>query len=938
MKKVFRVFLITLGVILLLLIVLPILFKSKIEDAVKTRINQEVHATVDWSRFSISLLRGFPDLSINLHQVSVVGMAPFEGDTLVGLKRFELRVNPFSALKKEIQVKSILLDHPLVNGIVLEDGSANWDITQADPDQVPEPESPEGSGSSKSIALKKFSIREGRVYYNDRSSRTQASLEGFNLKLSGDLSQTQNQLDLNAEVARFNASQGGVRYLTDGNLGLDLIAEANMIENSYTLKENEFRLNGLVLGTEGVFYLLENGAMDLDLSFFTRETSFQTLLSLMPAVYMKDFEEIESSGVLKLEGSVKGLMKDSLMPDAQMLLQVSDGYFAYPDLPKDVSDVQIDMFIDYKGADMDATTVAVERFHLMLGGNPIDMSLKIDHPISDMHVAGEAVGEINFATIKEVLPIEDINLEGHLKTDLRWDTRMSYIEQEEFDRVDLDGTLLIENVQIETTDLPVPLQISKMQMDFNPRLVELVTFDLNLGKTDLHMDGELANFIPYLFADQTLEGSLNVYSHLLDANELMPEVDSEEQADGEEEELDEAVTDTIPQAAQVKIPENIQLAMTVQMDKVIYDQIEVEHIKGDIKVSEGVAYLNNLSLSVIEGEVITSGKVDTRGEFAATDVVIDMKGIDIQEAYVNFVTVERLAPMAKYCRGTANMTVSYKSLLDASFAPIYETIDAEGKMNTDGLKIHDLSSFGRLSEMLDNNKFEEMAPDEVEASFTVKDGRIMFQPFTMDFEESTMIASGSHGIDNSLDYLLDMNIAKSDLGAGANDMLNGISLLAAGAGIRIPESDYVKVRAKITGTFDKPKVTTDLTGNLKSSGETVSKAVEAKVMEEVEKVEEQVREEAGDQSEKIISDAEKEAARLIEEARKAGEDLVKEAEVQGENLIKEAGDNAFAQMAAKRGAKELVRQAEKQSTNMINEAEEKADEIIKQARTEAEKI
>ena len=109
------------------------------------------------------------------------------------------------------------------------------------------------------------------------------------------------------------------------------------------------------------------------------------------------------------------------------------------------------------------------------------------------------------------------------------------------------------------------------------------------------------------------------------------------------------------------------------MDKVLYDQIEVEQIQGNLKMEEGIAYLNNLTLSVIEGEVSTTGMVDTRGEFAATDVTIDIEGIDIQSAYKNFVTVEKLAPMAKFCRGSANMNIQYKSLLDDSFAPIYES-------------------------------------------------------------------------------------------------------------------------------------------------------------------------------------------------------------------------------------------------------------------------
>jgi uncharacterized protein involved in outer membrane biogenesis len=143
MKKILRIIGITLGVILILLISLPFLFKSKIEALVKQEINKQVEASVDWSKFSLTFFRGFPDLSVNLHDVSVVGLGQFEGDTLVGLKRFEFRVSPFTALKKEVVVKSILLDRPLINGIILEDGTANYDIVpEGEPgDELPPAES-----------------------------------------------------------------------------------------------------------------------------------------------------------------------------------------------------------------------------------------------------------------------------------------------------------------------------------------------------------------------------------------------------------------------------------------------------------------------------------------------------------------------------------------------------------------------------------------------------------------------------------------------------------------------------------------------------------------------------------------------------------------------------------------------------------------------------
>ena len=78
--------------------------------------------------------------------------------------------------------------------------------------------------------------------------------------------------------------------------------------------------------------------------------------------------------------------------------RVTDGYFAYPDLPKDVSDVQIELNVDYRGTEMDATTVSLDRFHLLVGGNPFDLKLKVQDPISDMHVGSEALGTIDFTS------------------------------------------------------------------------------------------------------------------------------------------------------------------------------------------------------------------------------------------------------------------------------------------------------------------------------------------------------------------------------------------------------------------------------------------------------------------------------------------------------------------------------------------------------------
>lgn len=993
MKKVFRILLIILGVLLVLMVTVPVLFRSRIESFVKDQINNQVHATVDWSGIGISLFRGFPDLSVNLREFYVVGMDPFEGDTLAGMSRFEVRVDLLSAIRKDVEVESIILDRPLINAVVLEDGSASWDIVrkpekeagkaveetgeagaltgeekgppaegQAKPDEALTEEAEEtGTGTAAEpteekteqaagkldiplkVRLNRLAIQDGRLVYRDVKLGADAMLQDLDLELSGDLSSDRTDVSLEITAAGIQAVYGGIRYLKDAVFGLDVVAAADLINSIYTLKENEIRLNELILGSEGNVSLLEDGAMEMDLRFFSRKTSFESLLSMVPAIYLREFGSMRTSGDLQLEGTVKGILKDTILPDASLDLVVSDGYFAYPDLPKEVTDVQIELHADYRGTDMDRSTLDLKKFHILMGGNPFDLTLHVASPVSDMQVDGMARGTVDFSSLRDVVPLEDIELQGLLETDLSWDTRLSYIEKEQFEKVNLDGRLLVENVLLNTPEIPVPVQMTRMDLDFTPRVVHLLALDLLLGGSDLQMDGELTNFIPYVFDDQTVSGSLNLSSTLLDVNELLQEaardtVREESVPPGPEMAGSEVPADSLLEPVSFRIPENIDFRMKLDMKKVIYTNIVVENILGAMEVTGGIARLDRLGMDILQGSVNTSGVVDTRGPYPDVDVVLDINRVDIPSAYEKFVTVERLVPMAKYCMGTASVRAKYQSLLDAGFSPLFSTIHAEGRVFTRGLKIYNLKSFVRLSELLKNEKFRNMAPDEVDLQFTVLGGRVMVDPFDLNFDNSRITVSGSHGIDRTLDYHLDMNIAKADLGEGAAEMMQGITALAAGAGLNIPQSDMVKVKARIRGTFGDPEITTDLSENIIRGGETIRATVEEKAREKVEEVEEDVRQKAGEQAEQMISEAEKEAERLIEESREAGDRLVKEAEAQGEKLIEEAGGNPLRKMAAEKAAQELRDQAVRQSENMVRQAEEKAARIVEKARKEAERL
>ncbi|MBK9319645.1 MAG: AsmA family protein [Bacteroidetes bacterium] len=128
--------LIVAGVLLVLIVgaavLLPIIYKDKIVALVKEEVNKNINAKVDFGDFDLTILSSFPDFTIKIDQLSVIGIAPFEGDTLTSAKQLALTVDIMSVIKgSQIDIESIELNQAFINLIVLKDGRANWDIAKS---------------------------------------------------------------------------------------------------------------------------------------------------------------------------------------------------------------------------------------------------------------------------------------------------------------------------------------------------------------------------------------------------------------------------------------------------------------------------------------------------------------------------------------------------------------------------------------------------------------------------------------------------------------------------------------------------------------------------------------------------------------------------------------------------------------------------------------
>src|SRR5436190_23924323 len=98
MKKLFKWIGIILLALFLVLLIIPFIFKGKIVAKVKEEANKNLVAKVDFRDFDLSLIRSFPNLSLNISNLSIIGLDPFAGDTLIYSKTTDLTVDIMSVI------------------------------------------------------------------------------------------------------------------------------------------------------------------------------------------------------------------------------------------------------------------------------------------------------------------------------------------------------------------------------------------------------------------------------------------------------------------------------------------------------------------------------------------------------------------------------------------------------------------------------------------------------------------------------------------------------------------------------------------------------------------------------------------------------------------------------------------------------------------------
>ena len=882
MKKFVKIAAIVVAVMLAVALIAPFVLRGKIADIVKREANEMLAAKLDFEKLDISLLRHFPNASLDLKGLTLVGVDRFEGDTIVAAQRISVVVNLMSLFGDSgFEVTKVILSSPAVHAHKLADGAVNWDVMKPSDEAAEEtPAEESAEPSSFRMSVRDFRISDAAIRYEDDSTNMRFSTAPLSLRLRGNMSADRTDLDLRLTAQEMRFVSGGIPLLSGAEAELVAVIDADLANSRFTFSRNTLRLNAISVGLDG-WVELGDDAVAMDLTAGCDKVQFKDVLSLIPAFYTREFKNLTAGGELSMALWAKGEMRGSALPTFELNTEVRDGSLQYSSLPKAVTGINIAAKVANPGGVMDKTVIDLSKFGLKMAGNSVSATFHATNLVSDPVFRAAAAGRVDLGAVKEVYPLEKgVELGGQITADLKVSGRMSDIEKNRYEKLGAQGTFTVEELGLTLPSLPA-VHIRRAAATITPAAMTLGEFGVTVGKSDLAANGQLTGYIGYLLRGDMLSGRLYVKSELLDLNEIMEAMPvSSEPAEGEA-----VAAEPMPA---VEVPRNLNLSLNTDLRKVLFGKMTVSDISGEMSVAGGVLSLDRLGLGVFGGKATASGSYSTAADPAKPVLKLnaDIAGASFQKTFEELEMVQKLVPIFAKTGGDYSLALDMRTSLDSQMSPDLQTLTATGEIRSANIRVQNIEAFDALAKALNNDDLRKIEAKDVTIRFAIRDGRITTQPFDLKLGSVGINLSGSTGLDQTIDYTAKVAIP------------GGKTLQSIGVGIG--------------GTFSSPKITL----GVKEAAEEAVKNI----------VDEQIQKLTG--SESLSEEIQKQAENLRAEAKRTGEKLVEAAESQRAKLVEEASKKgALAKLAAEKAGDKLVSEAEKQAANLEAEAERQIEKL-----------
>jgi hypothetical protein len=505
------------------------------------------------------------------------------------------------------------------------------------------------------------------------------------------------------------------------------------------------------------------------------------------------------------KGNMSALQNQQGNFNAGGFLDIKNLFYSSSAFPQPIQNGNMKIEVENSGGVADNTSVNISAGHIEVGKDPFDFTLQLRKPMSTMDFAGTAKGKFTLDNIKQFVTLDPgTSIGGTLHADLGFNGNKTAIDKGEYDKIAINGTAGVNNMKYVSPDYPTGLTISSTELGFNQKNVALKSLNGSYLNTNFSADGTFNNLVGYAMQDQPLTGTVNVTADKMNLNDWM----------GTDTTTTATTTTSTPATASdpFPVPANINLTINAKAGKVKYDKVDYNNINGTLVLNDETVKLQNVKTEALDGTMLFNGSYSTKTnkKQPAISMSYDVKDIDVQKAFFSFNTVQKLMPLGQFLAGKLSSQLSMNGHLNGDMMPDLSSLSGKGNLLLIEGVLKKFAPLEKLANTLQIDELKSITIKDVKNYIEFANGKVLVKPFPVKVKDIEMQIGGVHGLDQSIDYAIQMKVPRKYLGTQGNNLLNGLASQASSKGIPVKLGDVVDLSIKMGGTLTSPSIKTDL--------------------------------------------------------------------------------------------------------------------------------
>ncbi|WKL47235.1 AsmA-like C-terminal region-containing protein [Flavobacterium pectinovorum] len=477
-------------------------------------------------------------------------------------------------------------------------------------------------------------------------------------------------------------------------------------------------------------------------------------------------------GILVGDVKAKGKFdrKNRLFPVANGIIDLKNGFVKTSYYPNPITNIQFKTTIEDKKGTFEDLKFNIKPAQFTFEGNPVFVQAFLNN-FNDLHYDVTAKGELDVKKIYKVFSHKGLNLDGFIKADLVLKGKQSDAENGNYNKLNNKGTLEIRDIGINSEFLPQKFIIRDGLFKINQDKILFNNFIASYGQSDFKMNGYLQNAINYATSKNgILKGAFTVSSRYINADEFMFNSTPKTQVSKTENN----------KSGVIIIPNNFDLQLTANAQKVYFDKLVLENAKGNLKIDNGRITMQQTGFNLIGCHVAMNGNyhaVNTQN--ANFDYKIKASDFNIKRAYNEIDIFRKMASAAEKAQGIVSLDYQLRGRLTGNMNPVFPSLIGSGTLSVKDIKIRGLKIFNAVSKQTGSESMKNPDVSKVDIKTTIKNNIMTIERFKFKFAGFRPRIEGTTSLDGKLN--LRMRLGLPPLG------IFGIPLT-------------------VTGTQDNPKV------------------------------------------------------------------------------------------------------------------------------------